>query len=181
MSESNIPPIPEWLTKQPTVGGLVVPWITPRTADGRYLLGSVNANLAGFALQRRLCGVCGRSLKDDPHLAGRMMLLMRLCDVARRCSHEPALHPQCAAYTIAACPMVGGHLDHYRSTAARLDSTMVPASDAAARRGSSAEAWFSVWLSGYEVITDHGNPAASYTSAHLLRIRSITWRLPGVW
>jgi hypothetical protein len=72
MSEPNIPPIPEWLADRPAIGGLVVPWITPRTVDGRYLLGSVNADLARVALQRRLCGVCGRSLHDGLDRTGRM-------------------------------------------------------------------------------------------------------------
>jgi hypothetical protein len=90
------------------------------------------------------------------------------------------INPQCAAYTIAACPMVAGRLDHYRSTPRRLDATMTSAPDSAARQGSSAEPWFAVWLDGYQVVTDHGNLAASYADRRPLRFRSITWRLPGI-
>ena len=42
MTDAIVPPIPLSLQHLPTVGGLVVPWITPRTADGRYLFGVVN-------------------------------------------------------------------------------------------------------------------------------------------
>jgi hypothetical protein len=77
--------------------------------------------------------------------------------------------------------MVGGRLDHYRSSLPRLDMTMLPAPDAAARQGAAAEPWFAVWLDDYRVITDHGNLAASYAGTRPLRIRPITWRLPGTW
>lgn len=174
MTDTSVPPIPAWLAHLPTVGGLVVPWITPRTADGRYLFGSVDHDRMEHALLRRWCGVCGRPNAD------RLVLLMRLSDLPRRCTSEPPLHPQCAAYTITACPMVAGRLDHYRSTPRRLDATMAPAPDSAARQGSPAEPWFAVWLDGYEVVTDHGNLAASYADRRPLRFRSITWRLPGI-
>lgn len=174
MTEANVPPIPQWLGHLPTVGGLAVPWITPRTVDGRHLFGLVGRDRMRQALLRRLCGVCGLPLDD------RMVMLMRLSDLARQCTSEPALHPQCAAYTTAACPMVGGHLDHYRSTPVRLDTTMTPPPDSPARQGASAEPWFAVWLAAYRVINDHGNLAASYADTEPLRIRPITWRLPGI-
>lgn len=124
------------------------------------------------ALLRRLCGVCGRPLDD------RFVLLMRLSDLSRQCTNEPALHPPCAAYAADACPMIGGRLDHYRTTLVRLDTTMVPAPDSPARQGAPAERWFAVWLRTYQVITDHDNLAASYADTRPLRIRPITWRLP---
>jgi hypothetical protein len=37
------PPIPVRLAHRPTLGGLVVPFVSPRTHDGRYLLGGVDA------------------------------------------------------------------------------------------------------------------------------------------
>jgi hypothetical protein len=85
------------------------------------------------AFHGRQCGVCGRSLGD------RMVLLLRLSDLPQRCGYEPALHPQCAAYTTAAGPMVNGRLRRYRSTPHRLDATLVPSPDADARRGEPAE------------------------------------------
>ncbi|MEU0509286.1 hypothetical protein [Amycolatopsis sp. NPDC006125] len=58
----TVPPIPWSVQHLPTVGGLVMPWITPRTADGRYLFGSVDRDRVGRALVNRWCGVCGRPL-----------------------------------------------------------------------------------------------------------------------
>jgi len=97
---STVPPIPLWLSHLPVVGGLAVPWITPRTEDGRYLFGGLHPLRLRQAITEYLCSVCGRAL-DRP-----MVLLMRLADLPRQCVSEPALHPVCAAYTQAACPMV---------------------------------------------------------------------------
>ncbi|MFD2422665.1 hypothetical protein [Amycolatopsis pigmentata] len=174
MTDFVVPPIPVWLSHLPTLGGLVVPWITPRTADGRYLFGSVDQDRMAQALKRRWCGVCGQPL------GSRFVLMMRLSDLPRQCTNEPALHPQCSAYTTSACPMIGGRLDRYRTSRPRLDHTMLPSPDATKRQGASAEPWFAVWLATYRVITDHGNLAASYTDTRPLRIRPITWRLPGL-
>lgn len=168
MTEPTVPPIPAWLAHSPTVGGLVVPWVTPRTTRGQFLLGSVHYARMRRALLCRWCGVCGRPLDE-----GRLVLLMRQSDMPRRCTNEPALHPQCAAYTAAACPMVGGHRTHYRSSPLPLDSDMVSAPDASARQGAPAEPWFAVWLPSYRVIVDHGNLAASYASIQPLATRPI--------
>ncbi|GLZ30849.1 hypothetical protein Lesp02_30380 [Lentzea sp. NBRC 105346] len=175
MNDIVVPPIPLSLQHLPTAGGLVVPWITPRTADGRYLFGSVDRDRMGHALVNRWCGVCGRPLEH------RALLMMRLSDLPRQCTSEPALHPWCAAYTSESCPMIGGQLDHYRSSLPRLNTNMLSAPDASARRGAAAEPWFAVWLAGYRVITDHGNLAASYAGTRPLRIRPITWRLPNIF
>jgi hypothetical protein len=175
MTNADVPPIPVSLRHLPTVGGLVVPWITPRTIDGRYLFGSVDRALMERALLNRWCGVCGRPLTD------RAVLMMRLTDLPRRCTNEPALDPWCTAYTVVSCPMIGGRLDHYRSNRPRLDPIMLPAPDASAREGAAAEPWFAVWLTDYRVVTDHGNLAASYAHTKPLRIRPVTWKLPGLW
>lgn len=50
MTDVRVPTIPLSLQHLPTVGGLVVPWITPRTADGRYIFGSVDRDRMGHAL-----------------------------------------------------------------------------------------------------------------------------------
>jgi hypothetical protein len=126
----------------------------------------------GRALLSKWCGVCGQPLKH------RAVLMMRLSDLPRQCTSEPALHPWCAAYTSECCPMIGGRLDQYRSSLPRLDTTMLAAPDASARQGAAAEPWFAVWLADFQVITDHGNLAASYAGTRPLRIRPITWRLP---
>lgn len=175
MSSSSQPPLPAWLSHLPVSGGLAVPWITPRTADGRHLFGTVDRDLMNSALTHCRCGVCGKPLDS------RTVLLLRLSDLPRRCTSEPGLHPQCAAYTTQACPMVAGQMDHYRASPRPLDPGQIPAPDAAARQGAPAEPWFAAWVAGYDVIMDHGNLAASYARRAPLRIRSVSWSIPGIW
>lgn len=159
------PPVPAWLSGRPRVGGLVVPWITPKLPDGRYVFGSIEQTYAEHSLVHRLCGVCGHRLAPQP-----IVLLLRASDLPRQCTSEPGLHPQCAAYTAAACPMVNGTLATYRSTPV----PGVPVTqDSSARRGARAEQWFSVWLNDYHVVVDHGHLAASYRGEQPLRIRPI--------
>jgi len=167
-----VPPIPVWLSHLPVVGGLAVPWITPRTDDGRYLFGGLHPVRQRQAINQHRCQICGRSLECP------LVLLMRLSDLPRQRTSEPALHPVCVAYTEAACPMVGGRMSHYRSRAMRLGTGMVAAEDEHARLGAPAEPWFAVWLNRYQPITDpiNGKPAASYAGIRPLRIRPITWR-----
>jgi hypothetical protein len=100
MTEVAVPPVPVWLAHLPTVGGLVVPWITPRAGDGRYLFGVLDPARQHAALTRRLCQVCGRPL------GRRLVLLMRAQDLPRRCTAEPGCDPACCAHVQAACPMV---------------------------------------------------------------------------
>lgn len=176
MTETDMPPpIPGWLADQPTVGGLVVPWVTPRTADGRFLFGVVDTDRVRYALHGRRCGVCGRPLDD-----GRLVLLLRSSDLPRRCTPEPTLHPVCAQYTVDACPMVAGRLTHYRSRPPRLDASMQPVAQSPARLGAAAQAWFQIWLRGYRVDHEHGHLVASYRDTPPLRIRPITWRQLGL-
>jgi hypothetical protein len=173
-SPDTVPAIPVWLAHMPTSGGLVIPWITPRAEDGRHLLGAVDRDRITRALREWLCGVCGKPLERP------MVLLMRLSDLPRQGTVEPALHPQCAAYTIAACPMVAGRRDHHRSTPIRLDQNMVQASDTPARLGAPAEPWFAIWLSSYRLTSIEGHLAASYAGSTRFRIRAITWGLHDV-
>jgi hypothetical protein len=169
MPDNGLPRIPLALRNLPTVGGVVVPWISLRTPDGRYLLGVIDQSRADLALLRRLCGVCGRPLET------RLVLMMRLSDLPRQRTNEPALHPWCAAYTRTACPMIAGRQSHYRKSPPRVDDSMAHVPDASARQGARAEPWFAVWLTTYEVVTDHGNLAASYAGVGPLRIRPLTW------
>ena len=174
MTDPSVPPIPLWLSHLPTLGGLAIPWNTLRADDGRYLFGGIDSGRTARALRERLCGVCGLPLVHP------MVLLMRLSDLPRHGTVEPALHPQCANYTAAACPMVAGRLRTYRATPIRLDYTMARADDTPARLGAPADPWFAVWLRNYQVASIGGHLAASYAGTEPLRIRPITWRYPNV-
>jgi len=100
MADPTTPAIPVSLARLPTIGGPVVPWIPPQM-DGRYLFGAINQERTWRALRERRCGVSGGPL-DEP-----VVLLMRLSDLPRKCTAEPALHPWYAAYTTIACRHVG--------------------------------------------------------------------------
>lgn len=151
---------------------MAVPWIAPRTDDGRHLFGALHPGRQRHALLNHRCQVCGRRLGE------RLVLLMRLRDLPRQCTSELALHPVCAAYTEAAYPMVVGRLARYRSTPLRLDADMAAGPDEPVRLGTPAEPWLAVWLRTYRPIIDPLNdqPAASYAGIRPLRVRSITWR-----
>jgi hypothetical protein len=83
---SVVPPIPLALAHLPVVAGLAVPWITPRTLDGRYLFGVIETGRQAQCLHERRCQVCGRPLTR------LSVLLARGSDLPRRRISEPALH-----------------------------------------------------------------------------------------
>jgi hypothetical protein len=167
----TVPPIPLWLAHRPVVAGLAVPWITARGLDGRYLFGTLDQHRQRQAIVQHRCQVCGRPLDE------RSILLMRLSDLRRRSTTEPALDPVCAAYSAAACPMIAGRMARYRSTATPLGDGTTTVVDQPARLGAPAEAWFAVWLDHYQPVTDPGGQLyASYVGIRPLRIRPVTGR-----
>lgn len=165
-----LPPIPLWLAHLPVVAGMAVPWVTARGLDGRYLFGTLHPLRQRQAINDRLCQVCGRRLDH------RSILLMRLSDLPRQRTSEPALDPVCAAYTAAACPMVAGRMRRYRSTPPSLGHGLTEQVSQPSRLGASAEPWFAVWLNHYTPVTDGELQFASYADNRPLRIRPITWR-----
>ena len=76
--------------------------------------------------------------------------------------------------------MVSGRMARYRATPPQLGPAMQVEQDTASRLGAPAEPWFAVWLTKYRVVRDHGSLAASYADIEPLRIRPITWRVPGI-
>jgi len=97
MTDLPAPPIPLALAHLPVVAGLAVPWFSPRTGDGRFLFGVLDADRQRTCLTHRRCQICGKGL-------GRtLVLLARQSDLPRRCTAEPPAHPWSAAYTARAC------------------------------------------------------------------------------
>ena len=169
------PPIPRWLVHRPTVADLVVPWVTARGLGGRFMFGALDRRRQQQAILEHRCQVCGR------RLAERSILLMRLVDLGRKSTTEPALDPVCAAYSAAACPMIAGRMARYRSGPPPPGYGMI-ASGSSARYGAPAEPWFAVWLDRYRVVTGSSElPEASYAQIRPLRIRPITWRFLLPW
>lgn len=77
------PPIPVHLSQFPTVGGLVIPFITLQHRNGKAALGLVDAGRMELCLREKRCGVCGTVI------ASRMVFFMRRVDLDRKCSIEP--------------------------------------------------------------------------------------------
>ncbi|TLQ39278.1 cell envelope biogenesis protein OmpA [Streptomyces marianii] len=107
----NQTPVPVRLLHRPRVGGLVVPFIS-YAHGGHALFGSVNPLRRAEALLCRLCQICGHRLEE------RFCLAVRPMDVRAGAAPEPGLHPECLAYSTAACPMLNGAVSEYRSTSA---------------------------------------------------------------
>lgn len=173
------PPIPAYLAQFPTVGGLVIPFITLQHRNGKAALGLVDASRVELCLREKRCSVCGSVI------AGRMVFLMRPVDLGRKCSNEPALCPPCAAYTQAACPMITGHMARYQASVSPFATRTcgdpscrcvlwAPPDATTARLGAAAEPWFALWTLQYELIRDDADrPAASFAGLKVLRIREI--------
>jgi hypothetical protein len=137
-------------------GGLVVPYVSARHRQaGRALLGTNHPLRRRRCLTRPACGVCGQDLTDDPRRA--FVLIARPVDIGRSVSAEPAMHPECAAYAAAACPLLNGSRSHYRRqpidlTAERCGDRLCDCRywmgdvDVAARAGSPAPPFYQVRL-----------------------------------
>ncbi|MFI8462042.1 hypothetical protein [Kitasatospora sp. NPDC085464] len=158
-------PIPLRCINQPRVGDRVVLWIAlqpqreatfagcPVPAQGRVLFGNVDRGRRDRAIRELLCQVCGQ------RLGGRAVLIVRPADVQHGYTAEPALHPECAAYAVRACPVLSGEKSHYRAHTApvdRLEDEWAPAHDESARQGAPVEE-YSSWL----VETGQLRPAVS--------------------
>lgn len=166
----NQPPVPAHLSSRPTVGGLVVPVITPRALDGRYLFGKLGDLTQQRCLRRYRCGVCGNPLRD------KAVVFARPADLFWQCTSEPAVCPPCAAYSTSACPMLAGRMDRYRATQHPALAGIPVADGEDLRRGAPVEPWFAVWIRGYTVVEHPAKPgtlAASWAIIPPLRIRPV--------
>lgn len=179
-------PIPQCLAHRPTAGGLVVPYIS--VSDGvHHILGNVHRTRALSCIRDRLCQICGRPL------GRRLVVFVDQGGLDKRYTAEPALHPQCAAYSAQACPMLAGQLDRYRRSPAPLERvecfepgcgcggwTDSPGVEVR-ERGAPAGPWFAVWLPDYEVavkqvpegLSIHG---LAWQTIEPLRIRPVAVR-----
>ncbi len=178
------PPIPAHLARFPTVGGLVVPFITLQHRNGKAALGLVDARRMELCLHERRCSVCGSVI------VGRMVFLMRQVDLQRKCSNEPALCPPFAAYTQQACPMIAGRMAHYQRSLSSFPARTcgdpdcecalwAPPDASSPRLGGTADQWYALWTLQYSLIQDDaGRLAAGFAGLHVLRIRRIGQRPP---
>lgn len=176
------PPIPTRLADRPTVAGLVVPWISVQHADGGAALGAVHASRQDACVRNGWCQI------DGQHLGARIVLFARRTDLDRGYVVEPGFHPECAAYSAKACPMLTGRMAHYRSTPRHLTGTQcaVPGCDCAgwvehddgheARANHPAERFFAVWIRAADyrpASAPNGDLLGVALPAHPLKVRPL--------
>ncbi|MFJ7416452.1 cell envelope biogenesis protein OmpA [Streptomyces sp. NPDC098077] len=147
------PPVPMRCAGRPTLGGLVIPWITLH-AGGRYLFGALDKDRRDRALVERRCQVCGQSLDE------RICLAVRPADVHAGYTAEPGMHPECLAYSVRACPMLSGETTRYRATPASSGLPGVAEAGNGPRAGRPADAFDAWWITprSYCVKTDPEHP-----------------------
>ena len=146
---TTVPPVPARLAHRPTVGGLVVPWISVTHSTG-HVLGAVHGKRRDLCLRDILCQTCGQELLH------RAVLFVRQADIRAGYTAEPAMHPECAAYSAKACPMLTGAMPHYRSHPVRIPGGCpdpgcecegwITAEDAHTRAGAPADPWEAWWI-----------------------------------
>ncbi|MFV2172402.1 hypothetical protein ACFHW2_11530 [Actinomadura sp. LOL_016] len=143
-------PIPVRCAHRPTVRGLVVPWVTLNHPHAGHLLGQTRPDRVAACVRDRLCQTCGHTLGD------RVVVICRPQDLADY-SAEPGMHPECAAYSTRACPMLNGRMTHHRKRPVGLGAHVCgdPACTCRAwgdgpgkaeRAGQPADEYVAVWL-----------------------------------
>jgi hypothetical protein len=107
MPDDLRPPIPVTCAARPTVGGLTVPWVNVRLADGGVDFRARHQAKYAKCWEDSLCQVCGHRITERAVLfAGPAMLAERRVDEAPLCV-------PCALYTAKACPMVAGRQERF--------------------------------------------------------------------
>jgi hypothetical protein len=142
--------IPIQLIHAPQHNGMVIPYITLRHLDGTPEFGQIDHDRVAECLLEARCQLCAQELADAA------VLMARPQDFGAGYSPEPAQHPECAAYSIRACPMLSGRLPRHRdrtrpqrrqcTTAAGCwcGQPYEPDVDAIVRSGRAATPWYSV-------------------------------------
>lgn len=156
------------LLHRPTIGGLVVPWITVQMPDGRYRFGAIDAHRLMACLHDQRCQICGQPTHSP------FVFAMRDVDIARLIAPEPPMHAECATYSATACPMLAGGMAHYRNSQA--DNPAASGDPDNARAGHPAHRWYLLWAKAYQPVIDRRTqqPAARITPGDVLRVRPIT-------
>lgn len=138
----------------------MVPWISLPLADGTFDLGNMHTSKVNTCIYQRRCQICG----DLIH--GRIVFFVPKSKLDEMWAGEPPLHPECAAYSARACPMLHGGMRTYRKSPSRSEGDAgkrcnEPGCDCAGwrvsqdsrdrERGRPAEAWHAVWCADYTI------------------------------
>ncbi|HEV7651360.1 MAG TPA: hypothetical protein VGP26_24685 [Actinophytocola sp.] len=179
-----VPPIPVTCAHRPTIGGLVRPWINVELADGGLDFRSQHRRRAEHAITARLCQVCGTPLRHPVVLLGGPDQLRRLM------FGEPPLHPECAAYTSYACPMVAGRMASARTAPALAEGPRGAAcpddgcdcggwtnhsNPGGADAHREPHPWFAIYATAYSHVRDqHGTLLAITSPDAVRRVRLVS-------
>lgn len=176
------PPIPARLAERPLHAGLVVPWISVVLADGTAVLGNVHGTKNSRALVDKLCQICGQKLGNP------LVLFATATGLGNGQTPEPGMHPECAAYSAKACPMVNGAMRRYQDRdRVHGQQCSKPGCDCdgwvsleatGTNAGRAAEPWFAVWVRDYAIgvdpVTKQPNAAIWKDYFEPLRVRPLT-------
>lgn len=154
-------PVPMRLESRPRQGGLVVPWVSLPLADGTYDFGNMHNTRASRCFLEGLCQIDGERIRPQPLVF--FVAENRLDDMT---TMEPPVHPECAAYSRRACPMVAGQMKRYRRTPSRSHGPAgaecpepgcdcggwipTPGQDGT-NAGLPAQRWFMVWCHDFAI------------------------------
>lgn len=158
---NGVPPIPATCANRPTVGGLVVPYVNSRLADGGVDFRTPNQTRYDLCLKHHLCQTCGNKLGRPAVLFGGPNQL------ARRRFDEPPLCAPCAAYASRACPMVAGRQPRYATGTKLVDGPRGQACpdgcgcgghtatdpNTADSRGAPAHPWYALYVAPGDWVT----------------------------
>lgn len=105
------PPIPVRYPQASIRGGLAMPYVNVRLADGGVDLRSQHTARAETCWRDGRCQLCGQSIEftEGAALVGGPSQIRDLV------FHEPPLHRECMVYASKACPIVAGRWSHYAS------------------------------------------------------------------
>lgn len=159
------PPIPERLAHLPVQGGLVVPVIAVARGDGQFDHGVNNATAAREMIRRGLCGICAEPL------TGVVVAVTAKPETGY--ATDPPMHPECAAYSMRACPMLAGRLPRYRD---RSQSDAVDPTLPVHRGEPAPPTWYAVWLTRYSQAIGGEPPrliGAAWDADDVLKIREV--------
>jgi len=101
------PPIPVTCAARPTVGGLVIPAVNVRLADGGVDFRARHQAKYAKCWTDNLCQVCGHGIAE------RAVVFASPSQLAGRRADEPPLCVPCALYSAKACPMIAGRQERF--------------------------------------------------------------------
>lgn len=171
MADDIRPPIPVTCAARPTVGGLVIPAINVRLADGGVDFRARHQAKYAKCWEQSLCQVCGHRITE------RAVLFASPSELARRHVDEAPLCVPCALYSAKACPMIAGRQEMFAdrgrvSEGSRGKACAEPGCDCGGWRhtdpsegeplaGKPAHAWYAVYV----------RPGAWQVTASIVRSR----------